>query len=286
MLATLGPLPLADGWSFEPKWDGFRALCFVDRGRVSLVSRRGHDLTRLCPGVSVLAGRAEPAVFDGEIVAFRNGEQSFEALQGVMRRRIGVEDVAFLAFDLLWLSGRSLQRVPYDERRAELEALQLEAPVALSPRFDDGEALFEQTLRQGYEGVVAKRRRSMYHPGVRTRDWIKTKHWKVAEFLIGGWSPARHQHGWGLLVGEVDERGVLRYRGRVEFGITPEVRLVFEDRLASLVRRTSPFAERIREPDAVFVEPNVPAEIRYLERTSGGWLRHAAFRQLGGRWSH
>jgi len=122
--------------------------------------------------------------------------------------------------------------------------------VALSPRFDDGEALFEQTLRQGYGGIVAKRRRSMYHPGVRTRDWIKTKHWVVEEFLIGGWSPPRHRHGWGLLVGEIDERGVLGYRGRVEFGITPDVRVVLEEQLLSLARRTSPFSQRVHEPDA------------------------------------
>jgi bifunctional non-homologous end joining protein LigD len=113
MLATLGTLPVGGGWSFEPKWDGFRALCFLDQGRVSLISRRGNDLTRLCPGVSVLTGaHVAPAVLDGEIVAFRNGEQSFEALQGMMRRHVGVEDVAFLAFDLLWLRGRSLQRTP------------------------------------------------------------------------------------------------------------------------------------------------------------------------------
>jgi bifunctional non-homologous end joining protein LigD len=90
----------------------------------------------------------------------------------------------------------------------------------------------------------------------------------------------------GLLIGEVDERGVLRYRGRVEFGITADVRAAFEEQLARLVRPTSPFIERLHEPDAVFVEPRVPAEIRYLERTSGGLLRHAAFRQVGGRSSH
>jgi bifunctional non-homologous end joining protein LigD len=165
-----------------------------------------------------------PAVLDGEIVAFRDGEQSFEALQGVMRRRVGVEGVAFLAFDLLWLRGRSCQRVPYDERREELEDLPFQPPVASVPLFDDGRVLFEQTFRQGYEGVGPKRRRSMYRPGVRSRDWITTKHWVVEEFLIGGSSPPRHEHGWGLLVGEIDERGKLRFRGRVEFGITADVR--------------------------------------------------------------
>lgn len=123
----------------------------------------------------------------------------------------------------------------------------------------------------------------MYHPGARTRDWIKTKHWVVQEFVIGGWSPPRQRHGWRLLIGEIDEPGVLRYRGRMEFGITADVRAAFEEQLAPLARRTSPFAERLHEPDAVSVAPKVPAEIRYLERTSGGLLRHAAFRQLGGR---
>jgi bifunctional non-homologous end joining protein LigD len=287
MLATLGPRPLGEAWSFEPKWDGFRAMCFVDRRRASLVSRRRNDLTRLCPGVSVLAeGDLASVVLDGEIVSFRGGQQSFEALQGVMRRQVGVEDVAFLIFDLLWLRGRSLQRTPYLERREELEGLQFQPPVAVSPRFDDGEAVFEQTLRQGYEGVLAKRKTSLYWPGVRTRDWIKTKHWKLEEFLIGGWSRPRPRHGWGLLVGEVDQGGVLRYRGKVEFGISEGVVAALQDRLAPLVRRTSPFGQRVNEPDATYVEPYVSAEIRYLERTSQGRLRHAMFRQIGGRWNH
>jgi bifunctional non-homologous end joining protein LigD len=106
MFATLGPLPSGDGWSFEPKWDGFRGLCVVDRF-VRLLSRRGNDLTRLCPGVSALSDLG-PIVLDGEIVAFHDGRQSFEALQGAMRHRTGSEDVVFLAFDLLWLRGQSL----------------------------------------------------------------------------------------------------------------------------------------------------------------------------------
>jgi bifunctional non-homologous end joining protein LigD len=170
--------------------DGFRGLCFIADRSVRLLSRRGHDLTRLCPGVSILDGAGfGSAVLDGEIVAFRDGRQSFEALQETMRRRTGVQDVAFLAFDLLWFQGRSLLAVPYEKRRDELESLTLEPPVSLSPRFDDGQALFQQTLAQGYEGVVAKRLKSFYRPGVRTRDWIKTKHWKLDEFLIGGWAP-------------------------------------------------------------------------------------------------
>jgi bifunctional non-homologous end joining protein LigD len=266
------------------KWDGFRGLCVVDRF-VRLLSRRGNDLTRLCPGVSALSDLG-PIVLDGEIVAFHDGRQSFEALQGAMRHRTGSEDVVFLAFDLLWLRGQSLLNRPYAERRERLESLTLPSPVAISPRFDDGDALFEQTLAQGYEGVVAKRVRSFYKPGIRTRDWIKTKHWKVEEFVIGGWAPPRPRHGWGLLVGEHDETGAVRYLGRVELGVTEDLVAGLRERLRPLVRRTSAFVEQIREPDATYVEPHVPVEIRYLERTSQGPLRHAAFRQLGGRWKH
>jgi bifunctional non-homologous end joining protein LigD len=285
MLSTLAPLPSGEKWSFEPKWDGFRGMCFVTDGSVRLISRLGNDLTRLCPGVLIQANsHIGPAVLDGEIVAFRDGQQSFEALQGVLRRQGAVDDVAFLVFDLLWLRGKSLLAVPYVRRRAQLESLVFEPPLSVSPRFEDGEALFDETLRQGYEGVVAKRRRSMYRPGIRTRDWIKTKHWKVEEFLIGGWAPPRPRHGWGLLVGEPDDTGAVRYLGRVEFGVTEDLIAGLQERLRPLVRRSSAFVEQIREPDATHVEAYLPVEIRYLERTSHGLLRQAAFRQLGGRW--
>jgi bifunctional non-homologous end joining protein LigD len=173
-------------------------MCYIDDGAVRLISRRGNDLTRLCPAVSIVGKSVTgPAVLDGEIVAFRDGQLSFEALQTATRRQAGVNDVAFLAFDLLWFRGVSQLDMAYADRRARLEALDFDPPVWLSPRFDDGKALFDQTLRQGYEGVVAKRTSSRYRPGVRTRDWIKTKHWKLEEFVIGGWSPPRRGHGWG-----------------------------------------------------------------------------------------
>jgi bifunctional non-homologous end joining protein LigD len=131
MLATLGPLPVGEGWSFEPKWDGFRARCFVDRDRVSLVSRRGNDLTRLYPGVSVLAGSdTEPAVLDGEIVAFPNGSRASRrsrascagAWASTMSRSLP---------SICYGRGRSLQRTPYTERREELEALPFRRPLSL-----------------------------------------------------------------------------------------------------------------------------------------------------------
>ncbi len=157
-------------------------------------------------------------------------------------------------------------------------------PVYVSPRFDDGQALFSKTLEQGYEGVVAKRRTSIYRCGERTSAWVKAKHWRVGEFVIGGWSPPYGDHGWGLLIGEADgDRGLVS-RGRVEFGFAPGERDDLETMLHPLSCATSPFTDRRRAHDE-YVEPALTAEIRNLEVTSTGVLRHPSFRQLGGRWS-
>jgi bifunctional non-homologous end joining protein LigD len=132
---------------------------FIDSS-VRVLSRRGNDLTYLCPSVEQLGSlEIGPAVFDGEIVAFRDGVQSFEGLQSAMRRRSS-ESVAFLVFDVLRLGGSSLVDRPYVERCAVLEELEFPDGISLTPRFDEGAALFEATRTNGYEGVVAKKLRS------------------------------------------------------------------------------------------------------------------------------
>jgi bifunctional non-homologous end joining protein LigD len=215
-------------------------LCFIDRGRASLISRHGNDLTRLCPGVS--ADRiSHPRC--STVRSWRSGVGA--ELRGAPRRDApsGVDDVTFL-FDLLWLRGRSLQRTPYTERREELEALPFQAPVALSPRFDDGQALFEQTLRQGYEGVVAKRRRSMYHPGVRTRDWIKTKVEEFPDRRLVSATPRAGVRTAGRRDRRAGSASLPRPGGiRVHGGGARRP----EERLASLARRTAPFTEPVHD---------------------------------------
>jgi bifunctional non-homologous end joining protein LigD len=103
--------------------------------------------------------------------------------------------------------------------------------------------------------------------------------------VIGGWSPSRKDHGWGLLVGELDEAGGLSFRGRVEYGFAPGDREDLERIFLPLERSASCFIDARTHHDDVYVEPSLTAEIRYLEQTSAGLLRHATFRQLGGRWS-
>ena len=131
MLLRIGSLPSGDGWSFEPKWDGFRALAVAD-GRTRLLSRHGNDLTHPCPDIASRGQGHADTVLDGELVAFVDGQPSFEALQGVMRSRTP-GSVGFLAFDALWIGGRSLLDETYERRREALEALKLGRPDLCQP---------------------------------------------------------------------------------------------------------------------------------------------------------
>jgi bifunctional non-homologous end joining protein LigD len=169
MLSKNGPLPTGDGWSFEPKWDGFRAIVSTLDG-LSVKSRRGWQMKQRVPE---LAGLPEGLVLDGELVAFQGSDPWFPS---VCDRILHGRDIpiVYVIFDLLAESGESLLRRPYSERRVRLEALRLHAAAwQTSPRFEDGEALMAVMADRGWEGVVAKRLRGTYRPG--QRDWVKAK---------------------------------------------------------------------------------------------------------------
>jgi bifunctional non-homologous end joining protein LigD len=269
MLASSGALPDDDGrWAFEPKWDGFRALVHVNGG-VTVWSRRGTDLTDRFPEVAGLAD-AVPAdtVLDGELVVLdTSGRPDFEAI----RRRgfLGQAEApaTFVAFDALRVGGRDLLAQRFRVRRAALEDLGLSAPGgATTPSHEgDGTALFDATREQGLEGVVAKRLDSPYRPGVRTKLWIKCKHWTTGRFVVGG-VIVGDEHSV-ILVGAWTGEG-LRYVGAVEvFG---------EAQLAGILstarpRASSPFTAWA--PPALWLEPEVGVDVRYLAQGPG--LRHA-----------
>ena len=188
MLARTGDLPREDGgWAYEIKWDGVRAIAFVQGGRLRLQARSGRDITprypELRPLAQALAGHE--VILDGEVVAFDGARPSFQKLQGRMHlasdhaiRRLAREDpVHYIAFDLLYLDGRSLMALRYDERRAALAELELQGPTWQAPahHVGDGAALLEATRAQQLEGVIAKRLDWPYTPGRRTSGWVKVK---------------------------------------------------------------------------------------------------------------
>jgi bifunctional non-homologous end joining protein LigD len=293
MLATLSKSlpPDEDNYGFEVKWDGVRSIAYVDGGRARFESRRGGDITSRYPELRGLgpALGSTAAVLDGEIVAFEGERPSFERLQRRMhvsneravRRLMGEVPVVYVIFDLLWLEGHSTLALPYRERRKLLDELAPQGPSWQTPAAHEGggTALLDATERLGLEGVVAKRLESVYETGRRSRAWLKVKNHNSQEFVIGGWAQgkgARSTSLGALLIGyyespEPDAR--LRYAGRVGTGLTENELRRLVELLESLRRETSPFTPAPRVKDAVFVEPELVAEVEFTEWTSAGAVR-------------
>ena len=284
------------GWSYEVKWDGVRAIAYVQPGRLRLESRNLNEITDAYPevrGILTDLGMHE-AVLDGEIVAFDdNGRPSFERLQSRMhvtspnavRRLMGSTPVVYAIFDVLYLDGHSLMDLPYTERRERLEQLELGGPAWRVPSVhrDAGKRLLEATASQGLEGVVAKRLDSHYEPGRRTGAWLKIKHVHRQELVIGGWIPGegRRARRIGALLMGYHRDGTFVYAGRVGTGFTEKTLNDLLGKLEPLRRDTSPFGSAPKLPrEAVFVEPSLVAEIEFREWTNEGVLRAPSFKGL------
>jgi bifunctional non-homologous end joining protein LigD len=303
MLAGAGTLPPDTArWSFEVKWDGVRAIAYVKPGRLRLESRNLNDISEAYPEVRGILrdlGMRE-VVLDGEIVAFDQSHPprpSFERLQrrmhvtspSAIRRLSKSAPVVYAIFDLLYLDGRSLMGLAYDERRAALDELELggpawRVPAAFRGPAHRGQALLDATEAQGLEGIVAKRRESRYEPGRRTGAWIKIKHTRRQELVIAGWLPGegrRTDRIGALLMGVYEDGDRLRYAGRVGTGFTDRALEDLRDRLTPLRRDTSPFATAPKLPrNAMFVDPRLVAEIEFREWTGEGVMRAPSFKGL------
>lgn len=295
MLAKPGGLPDGDGWAFEIKWDGVRALAFCADGRLRLHSRRGGDITPRYPELEPL-GRAlgaRQALLDGEIVAFgADGRPSFERLQrrmhltdaGLVRRLAQSEPVVYAIFDVLHLQGHSLLELRYEQRRTLLDALALAGPAWQVPAYHrgDGAALLAATRAQRLEGVVAKRLDSPYRPGSRSGAWLKVKNVRTADVVVGGWLPGEGQRAGrlGALVTGVHRDGELRYAGRVGSGFTQAELDRVARLLAPLARADTPFSGTQPPKATHFVEPRLVAVVEYGELTASGTLRHPRYKGL------
>jgi bifunctional non-homologous end joining protein LigD len=299
MAAVTGTLPADDEqWAFEVKWDGVRAVTYVDGGRLRMESRNLLDITPRYPELWGLAEVpslrvAGGAVLDGEVVTFdERGQPSFGRLQHRMhvtgerevRRRMAEYPVAYVVFDVLWLAGREVWRLPYAERREVLADLGLEGPSRHVPAHHVGHGadLLEASVARGLEGVMAKRLDSPYEPGRRSRCWVKIKSKPRQEVVVGGWlEGAGNRSGriGALLVGYY-EGDVLRFAGRVGTGFSDRTLADLGARLAPLARDTSPFGMRVPYKDAHYVEPVLVCEVEFSEWTATNTLRHPSYKGL------
>ncbi|MGW0802905.1 non-homologous end-joining DNA ligase [Nonomuraea sp. NPDC002799] len=301
MLAQLGTLSSVQGadWAVEMKWDGVRALAYIEDGAVRLMSRNGKDITPAYPELQLMAGAAggRAAVVDGEIVAFdETGRPSFEALQPRMHQRnpaavaelTRAVPVTFMAFDVLHLDDGSVVSRPYAERRRLLESTltpgyRWEVPVWFP---DHAARAFDSSRELGLEGVVCKRLSSPYRPGRRSGEWTKIKNVSTAEVVIGGWKPGGGRRSGmigSLLLGAYDRHGRLAYVGHVGTGFTQAMLHDLRELLAPLERPDPPFDEPVpREHlrDAHWVTPRIVGEVQYAEVTGDGRLRHPSWRGL------
>jgi bifunctional non-homologous end joining protein LigD len=288
-----------NGWAFEMKWDGVRTIAYLAGGRVKLLSRKGRDDTKAYFDVAdeLTKINVKTAILDGEVVVTDSaGRPNF----GLLQHRINLTKPAdidrvaksypaqLMLFDILELNGQSLIKKSYEERRAILEELVPPQPgsrIQVPPIFDgDLEAARTTADQLRLEGVVAKRRNSVYQPGRRTHTWLKIKLHRVQEVVIGGWRPGQGRRSGGmgsLLMGIPTEAG-LHYVGRVGSGFNDRQLDDIQARLDKLSRKTSPFIDVPREDarDAHWVTPSLVGEVTYGELTEPGRLRHPVWRGL------
>ena len=281
MKAVLSDQPFSDpDWIFERKLDGIRCIAIKDDSGVSLMSRTAHRMNDQFPEVAEALERepAEDLILDGELVAFRDGVTSFERLQQRHRKHV---PVYYYVFDLPRLDGDDLRPLPLRERKARLRrALRFEGPIRFNPhrKGEHGEELFVEACRKGLEGVIAKRAESPY-TGKRSRDWLKLKCHAEQELVIGGFTaPKGSRTDFGALLVGYNEKGALRYAGKVGTGFDQATLRELGAKMRELEQDESPFAPfKPVPPGTHWIRPELVAQIAFSEWTRDGRLRHPRF---------
>jgi bifunctional non-homologous end joining protein LigD len=271
-------------WLFEIKWDGYRAIAFLDGGKARLVSRNQNELTPRYPELKDMARliQAKTAILDGEVVALdADGKASFSLMQQRTgfrpggRRAVGNADVPVLyyAFDLLYLDGYDWRRVPLEERKRKLASLVVAGDVVrYSDHYENhGKALFEMARQKGLEGIVAKKRASFYEER-RSREWLKIKIRHTLEAVVGGYTEPEgsRAHFGSLVLGLYDKKGQLIHVGQAGSGFDQKSLDEIWKTLKKLETKKNPFFGEVEALRKVFwVKPELVAEIEFAEWTGG-----------------
>ena len=290
-LATLVDKPPAgEDWLHELKFDGYRMICHLHRGKATFWSRNGKEWTEKFPNLAqaIKALPATTAILDGEVVIVdKQGRSSFQSLQQAMGQG---KAPAFLyqVFDLIYLNGFSLTKAPLRERKAVLAELLASAPTKGPLRYSDhvegnGGEFFKLACTSGLEGIVSKLAVSPYE-STRNRNWLKSKCIKRQEFVIAGYTPSKKGFpGFGALVLGVYDRGKLVCAGRVGTGFSIKQRLEIQKKLDRISQAAMPFAVKPKDPglrDAHWARPQLVAEVEFTEWTADGSIRHPSFQGL------
>jgi bifunctional non-homologous end joining protein LigD len=289
-LATLVAQPPAgDQWLHELKFDGYRLLCHLNHKQVRLWTRNQKDWTAKFPGVAkaLLGLKSKSAILDGEVVALDpSGRASFQKLQQSINKNAGA-GLIFHAFDLIYLEGFSLTRVPLVDRKHALAELLLPLGAGGTLRYSDhvegnGPAFFRQACEYGIEGIVSKLADSTYD-SLRSRSWLKIKCLRRQEFVIAGYTLSDKGIPFSSLVLGVYDKGKLIYAGRAGTGFSNQLRAELKKKLDRLARPRMPFEQIPKDADlrkAVWAEPKLVGEVAFTEWTDEGVIRHPSFQGL------
>lgn len=293
MLATLVDKAFEDeGWLYEVKWDGYRAVAFMNEGEVILKSRNDKGFeAKFYPVYEALKSWGINAVVDGEIVVIDdNGKSNFGALQNWRSEADGA--LYYYVFDMIWLDGKNLSQLPLSKRKEILRSqLPGEGIIRLSTDFSEsGIDFFEAAKNMGLEGIIAKKADSVYTTNARSREWLKIKANKRQEMVIGGFTKNDDTNKLfsALLVGVYDN-GRLHYTGKVGTGFNRKMQKEMMDQFEKIIIDTPPFKEipDINKPSrfrpnpphamATWLKPELVCEVSFAEMTSEGIMRHPSF---------
>lgn len=283
--------PKGDEWLHELKFDGYRMICHLHRGKAHFWSRNGKNWTEKFPNLAQALKKfpAITAIIDGEVVVVdAAGRTSFQRLQQSMGSGGKAPSFVFEIFDLIYLDGYNLSQTPLRERKQVLQQLLASAKAKGPLRYSDhvqgnGAKFFRQACEYGIEGIISKLADSPYE-STRNRNWLKTKCIKRQEFVIAGYTPSKKGFpGFGSLILGVYDQGELVYSGRVGTGFSIKQRLELQKKLDRISQSSMPFAVKPKDPglrDAHWARPQLIAEVEFTEWTADGSIRHPSFQGL------
>jgi bifunctional non-homologous end joining protein LigD len=282
MSATLSDETAFDDpkWLFEIKWDGYRAVAEIKGKNTRLYSRNGLSFAKAYPKVfNELVKLKIDAIIDGEIVVFRDGLPSFQAIQNYKSTQN--LPIQFIVFDCLQYNGQDLTKKKLIERKEVLKDMLPQSDIIryCDHLEEEGVALFEQATKMNLEGIIAKRIDSKYFPDKRSKEWLKIKNVNVDDFKIVGWTDpkASRQHfGALLLAREID--GKLIYSGEVGTGFTNELLKGLHAKISPLEVNDCPCDLAVKKAKGFhWAKPKYSCQVQYVEMTDDGHVRHPSF---------
>jgi bifunctional non-homologous end joining protein LigD len=282
MLATLADQPFDNpDWVFEIKWDGFRAVAEWQNQRLKFYSRNGLSFISKYPTITnALKKLKQDAVIDGEIVMFNEDNRpDFQKLQQYEDNKH--LPLIYYVFDLLFLNGEDLRKLPLLERKKKLKKLVGKNEVIrYCDHFDQyGIDFFNKAAENNLEGIIAKRAESGYTTGVRTKEWLKIKHQLNREAIIVGYTEPRNSRKYfgALILAEYEGKN-LKYLGHTGTGFNTKTLKEVWEKMQPLKTGSSPFKERVKvNAPVTWIKPKLVCQLHFTEVTEGGMLRHPVF---------